>query len=190
MAPPAARNCRPSARNASPPCQSMPERSSSSASSAASTGRSRSARPRIDAAAGKQLDQRLDDRPHPPDRQRQQPPVEQRHQERRVVVVVDDQPGAIAFGEQRQQRGHQIHPLAVHHDAEMQFQPVDAGPLVQLGGDVAIGLDHPDREVGGGVDRPAGGAQRRDFVEHDAEPVGAVLIVFQEERRCHGRTPR
>ena len=98
-----------------------------------------------------------------------------------VQLVRQAEAHRLRRGDHRHQRGHQVHPLAVHHHAEMQLQPVDAGAFLQRGGQVAVRLGEADREVVGDLDRPAFRAQRRQVVQQHAQPGGAVLVARQHQ---------
>ena len=60
--------------------------------------------------------------------------------------------------------------VAADRDAQMQFQPVDAGRFLQFGGEIAVGGDDVDREVVIDLDLPSFGAQLRHHLENDRQP--------------------
>ena len=79
------------------------------------------------------------------------------------------------------QARHQIDALSLEADADRQFQPVDAGRFVQLGGHVAVRLDKLQREVVGDVDLPALGPQLRRGAREEPDPAVATQVLGQHQ---------
>jgi hypothetical protein len=93
----------------------------------------------VDGALRKQIEQPGEDRPDAADRKHELTPVRQGKQQGLLVAGLArlaPERGRIRCDQIEQYR-NQVDPLAVHHDAKIEIEPVDARAFPQLGGDLA-----------------------------------------------------